>query len=64
MRRAVTINEGNNIPVRYFGETIDLTHIEGRIEGNCCRHRGGLVTCTVTEWGPAVVPHEYDQQKS
>ena len=63
LKTNVLNNEGNNIPVWYFGETIDLTHIEGRIEGNRCRHRGGLVICTVTEWGPAVVPDEYDEQK-
>ena len=42
-------NEWNNIPVSYFGETIDLTHLKRGLEGSLYRHRGGLVICTVTE---------------
>ena len=38
------IKEGNNIPVRYFGETIDLTSIQG----SRCRRRGRLVTDTIS----------------
>ena len=55
-------NEWNNIPVSYFSKTIDLTHLKRGLEGSLCRHRGGLVICTVTEWDPAVVSHKYEQK--
>ena len=39
-------NDWKKAPLTYFGEAIDITHIEGRIEESCCRPRGGLDTCT------------------
>ena len=54
-------NEWNNIPVSYFGETIDLTHLKRGLEGSLCHHRGGLVTCIITQLAPAVVPLKYEQ---
>ena len=33
------------------------------IEGRLRHHRGGLMTCTITNWTPAVVPHKIRTKK-
>ena len=33
------------------------------LEGRLRHHRGGLVTCTITNWTPAVVPHKIRTKK-
>ena len=37
---------------------IDLSHMKRGLEGRLRRYRGGLVNCTITNWAPAVIPHQ------